>query len=57
MTTEFKQNFVTLTEDELVDVGGGAVISATICVSLFALSYTIGKDLRKKFSYCLYRDD
>ncbi|AYF93601.1 bacteriocin [Streptococcus koreensis] len=50
MTTEFKQNFVTLTEDELVDVGGGAVISATICVSLFALSYTIGKDLRKKFS-------
>ena len=49
MTTEFTQNFVTLTEDELVDVSGGAVVSATICVSLFALSYTIGKDIKKKF--------
>ena len=43
MTTEFTQNFLTLTEDELVDVSGGAVVSAGVCVALVALSYTIGK--------------
>ena len=49
MTTEFTKNFVTLTEDELVDVRGGAAISAGVCVALVALSYTIGKDIKKKF--------
>lgn len=49
MTTEFTKNFVTLTEDELVDVSGGAVVSAGVCVALVALSYTIGKDIKKKF--------
>ncbi len=49
MTTEFTQNFVTLTEDELVDVNGGAVVSAGGCVALVALCYTIGKDIKKKF--------
>ena len=48
MTTEFTQNFVTLTEDELVDVNGG-VVSAGVCVALVALCYTIGKDIKKKF--------
>ena len=46
MTTEFTQNFVTLTEDELVDVNG---VSAGVCVALVALCYTIGKDIKKKF--------
>lgn len=49
MTTEFTQNFVTLTEDELVDVNVGAVVSAGVCVALVALCYTIGKDIKKKF--------